>query len=111
MAEWQDENPGADWDEYREALPASYRFGGVAICFLLALLIAWGIVKALKNQLKSVYTGTQADNYIEGGLQLSGQYDHFTHTTETRTYSPESKNDSDSNSSSGGGFSGGSGKF
>lgn len=61
--------------------------------------------------MKTVRQGAEADAYVTAeGLNLTEQYDRYTHTTETRR---KISNDSDSGSSdhSGGGGSSTSGKF
>lgn len=57
------------------------------------------------------YTATRSHTYLtKGGLNLTEQYDRYTHTTETST-KIEKDNSSSSQSESGGGGSGRSGKF
>lgn len=75
--------------------------------------IAGGICLMLKWQMKTVHKKAEANEYVAaGGLNLTKQYDRYTHTTETRR---KIHDDSDSNSGtsscSGGGGSGRSGKF
>ena len=74
---------------------------------LMAALLACLMLKA---KMKSVRQGAEADAYVTAeGLNLTEQYDHYTHTTETRR---KISSDSDSSTShSGGGGSGSSGKY
>ena len=82
----------------------------VGISFFISLLV----VNFLKLGMKNVRKQSQAFRYLSGKLNLTGQHDQYTHTTETRR-----KIESDSGSSSGGsstarsggGGSGRSGKF
>ena len=68
------------------------------------------LIKVLPAKMKSVRQGAEADAYVTAeGLNLTEQYDHYTHTTETRR-KISSDSDSDSSSHSGGG-SGSSGKY
>lgn len=65
------------------------------------------------ERMQTVHKKAEANEYVaDGGLQLTEQYDRYTHTTETRR---KINNDSDSgggtSSCSGGGGSGRSGKF
>ena len=76
----------------------------------IACVVAGTICFLLMRSMKSVRQKAEADTYLtQGGLQLTEQYDRYTHTTETRT--KIEKNDSGSSSESGGGGSGRSGKF
>lgn len=63
--------------------------------------------------MKTVHQKVEANEYVApGGLQLSKQYDRYTHTTETRTkISSDSDSGGSTSSCSGGGGSGRSGKF
>ena len=85
-------------------------FPGVAF---LACLAAGAICLVLKWGMKTVHRKTEADKYIaKGGLDLTEQYDRYTHTTETRTkIETESSSSSSTSSESGGGGSGRSGSF
>lgn len=75
---------------------------GLGLALLVCLM--------LKAKMKSVRQGAEADAYVTAeGLNLTEQYDHYTHTTETRR-KISSDSDSDSSSHSGGG-SGSSGKY
>ena len=78
---------------------------GLGIGLGLALLVCL----MLKAKMKSARQGAEADAYVTAeGLNLTEQYDHYTHTTETRR---KISSDSDSSSHSGGGGSGSSGKY
>lgn len=68
---------------------------GVVACILLGFLIAFIVQSILKHQMKSVAEGTEADAFVSGGLKLTDQYDHYTHTTQSRVYDPK-ESDSDS---------------
>ncbi|MDD7221776.1 MAG: TPM domain-containing protein [Eubacteriales bacterium] len=83
------------------------------IVVVASCAIAGGICLMLKWQMKTVHKKAEANEYVAaGGLNLTKQYDRYTHTTETRR---KIHDDSDSNSGtsscSGGGGSGRSGKF
>lgn len=75
--------------------------------------IAGGICLMLKWQMKTVHKKAEANEYVAaGGLNLTKQYDRYTHTTETRSkIHDDSDSDSGTSSCSGGGGSGRSGKF
>ena len=75
--------------------------------------IAGGICLMLKWQMKTVHQKAEANEYVAaGGLNLTKQYDRYTHTTETRRkIHDDSDSDSGTSSCSGGGGSGRSGKF
>ena len=75
--------------------------------------IAGGICLMLKWQMKTVHKKAEANEYVAaGGLNLTKQYDRYTHTTETRRkIHDDSDSDSGTSSCSGGGGSGRSGKF
>ena len=87
-------------------------FVGTVISLLLGFSVAVFFCWWLKERLmKSVATGTEADDYLlAGSVEITDRQDRFTHTTETRERVKEE-------SSSGGttvdsdGFSGKSGKF
>lgn len=80
----------------------------IAAILLLPLVLAIIVVRFLSAKMESVAQATQATEYVAGGLQLTSQYDTFSHTTEV----VERIESSDSpRTSSGGGFSGTSGKF
>ena len=83
----------------------------IAIAVVASCLLSGAICLFLKRSMKTVHQKVEANEYVApGGLQLSKQYDRYTHTTETRR---KISNDSDSGSSdhSGGGGSSTSGKF
>lgn len=86
----------------------------IAIAVVASCLLSGAICLFLKRSMKTVHQKVEANEYVApGGLQLSKQYDRYTHTTETRS---KINKDSDSSSSgtsscSGGGGSGRSGKF
>ena len=75
--------------------------------------IAGGICLMLKWKMKTVHKKAEANEYVAaGGLNLTKQYDRYTHTTETRRkVHDDSDSDSGTSSCSGGGGSGRSGKF
>ena len=89
------------------------RMYGIVACILLGFLIAFLVRMYLKNQLKSVYAGDEADAFVtEEGLQLHERYDQYSHTTQSRVYSPEEKdNDSGGTTTDSFGGSSSSGKF
>lgn len=111
LAEWTETHPDESLSEYTPKLPSGFRLAGVGICVLISLGLAVLIISLLASQLRSVQKGTEANDYIAGGLQLNAVRDIYTHTTETRVYSPQEKSSSGSSSSGGSGFSGGSSKF
>lgn len=89
------------------------RFGIVLGVLLLVPVIIASIVTAVQAaKMKSVAKATRASAYAKGGLQLTGNADIYTHTTEHRT---RIERDIDSGggpvSSHDGSFSGTSGKF
>ena len=75
--------------------------------------IAGGICLMLKWKMKTVHKKAEANEYVAaGGLNLTKQYDRYTHTTETRRkVHDDSDSDSGTSSCSGGGGRGRSGKF
>ena len=77
----------------------------------IGVVLALAVCLFLKAKMKSVRQGAEADAYVTAeGLNLTEQYDNYTHTTKTsRKISKDS--DSDSSSHSGGGGSGSSGKY
>ena len=75
-----------------------------------ALWITFMIVGYMWVRMNNVAKQTQANTYITGNLNLTGQSDTFTHRTETRRRLQSSSSGS-SKSQSGGGGSGRSGKF
>ena len=84
---------------------------GIAVCVVIAFIIAFIVRAGLKNQLKSVAIKTVAAAYqASGGVNMTKTVDRFTHTTRTRV-KKSSEDDSSSSSDSGGGYSGGGGSF
>ena len=85
------------------------------IIFLVPLIVAAIAIFLLGQKMKSVARATEAEAYAEGGLDLTGSYDHFTHATEVRhkrkTESSGGGGGGSSRSKSSGGFGGTSGKF
>ena len=83
------------------------------IVVVASCAIAGGICLMLKWQMKTVHNKAEANEYVAaGGLNLTKQYDRYTHTTETRRkIHDDSDSDSGTSSCSGGGGSGRSGKF
>ena len=66
----------------------------------------------LMRSMKSVRQKAASDTYPpQTGLQLTEQYDRYTHTPKTRTKIEKNDSGSSSHSESGGGGSGRSGKF
>lgn len=83
----------------------------IAIATGVSCLIAAIVCSVFKYRMRTVHQQTEANAYItEGGLQLTDQYDQYTHTTETRT-KIEKESSSGTSSESGGGGSGRSGNF
>lgn len=88
------------------------RVYGIIASVIIAILIALCVVLVLKHQLKSVAKKTEAAEYItHGGVQMHQQYDHYTHTTQTRIYEEPPKSNSGGTSVDRTGSSGMSGKF
>ena len=85
----------------------------IAIAVVASCLLSGAICLFLKRSMKTVHQKVEANEYVApGGLQLSKQYDRYTHTTETRTkISSDSDSGGGTSSCSGGGGSGRSGKF
>ena len=82
----------------------------IAIAVGISCLIAGSICFFLLRGMKSVQQKKEADVYLTAdGLQLTDQYDRYTHTTETRT--KIEKSSSSTSEESGGGGSGRSGTF
>ena len=66
------------------------RMYGILACILLGFGAAFIVRGSLKGQLKSVALGTGAGDFqAGGGLELTQEYDRFTHTTQDRVYSPQ----------------------
>ena len=81
----------------------------VVISFFISLLV----VNFLKLGMKNVSKQSQAFRYLSGKLNLTGQHDQYTHTTEKRIKieSDSASSSGSSHARSGGGGSGRSGKF
>ena len=79
----------------------------VVISFFISLLV----VNFLKMGMKNVRKQSQAYHYLSSNLNLTEQYDQYTHTTETRRKVESSSSSGSSNAKSGGGGSGRAGKF
>lgn len=87
--------------------------GYYALAVLAGLLVAGIVCFVLVAQMKSVYKGTEAAEYVTaGGLMLTERSDIFMYkTTTTRDLSSDDDDSSSSSSFSGGGGSGRSGSF
>lgn len=86
----------------------------IAIAVVASCLLSGAICLFLKRSMKTVHQKVEANEYVApSGLQLSKQYDRYTHTTEVRSKISSSDDSSSSGTSScsGGGGSGRSGKF
>ena len=86
----------------------------IAIAVVASCLLSGAICLFLKRSMKTVHQKVEANEYVApGGLQLSKQYDRYTHTTEVRSKISSSNDSSSSGTSScsGGGGSGRSGTF
>lgn len=85
----------------------------IAIAVVASCLLSGAICLFLKRSMKTVHQKVEANEYVApGGLQLSKQYDRYTHTTETRSkINKDSDSGGGTSSCSGGGGSGRSGKF
>lgn len=86
----------------------------IAIAVVASCLLSGAICLFLKRSMKTVHQKVEANEYVApGGLQMSKQYDRYTHTTEVRSKISSSDDSSSSGTSScsGGGGSGRSGKF
>ncbi|MBQ5672008.1 MAG: hypothetical protein IIV43_06610, partial [Oscillospiraceae bacterium] len=85
--------------------------GGYMLAIFAALLIAGAVTFVLLSQMKSVYKGSEATEYVAAdGLQLTERSDIFLYKT-TTTRDLSSDDESSSSSFSGGGGSGRSGSF
>ena len=86
--------------------------GSIGLGLIIGAVIAFIVCRIFKNQLKSVYKGSEAMEYIVGGINLVLQRDQFTHRTVTKR---KIKDDSDGGGStsarSGGGGHGRSGRL
>ena len=87
-----------------EPFPTGAILIGVAVSFLIALIV----VLILKSGMKNVRTQAYAGTYAAASLNLTRRYDQFTHRTVTRTKIESSSGSSGSRS---GGGSSRSGKF
>ena len=77
----------------------------------LSCVVAGATCFLLMRSMKTVHRKAEANEYIAaGGLQLTNQYNRYTHTTQTRT-KIEKAGSGSGTSESGGGGSGRSGKF
>lgn len=86
-------------------------FIGIVACIALGILIASGITGILAGQMKSVYAGDEAFEFIDKeGLRLSHKSDQYLHTTRTRVYDPPQQSSGGTSVGSSGGSSAG-GKF
>lgn len=88
----------------------------IAIVVIVSCLIASGVCKVLKMNMKTVRRGAAADEYVTGeGLALTESSDRFMYTTETRTKIKSDSSDGggggSTSSCSGGGGHGRSGSF
>lgn len=86
----------------------------IAIAVVASCLLSGAICLFLKRSMKTVHQKVEANEYVApSGLQMSKQYDRYTHTTEVRSKISSSDDSSSSGTSScsGGGGSGRSGKF
>lgn len=88
----------------------------IAIVVIVSCLIASGVCKVLKMNMKTVRRGAAADEYVTGeGLTLTESSDRFMYTTETRTKIKSESSDGggggSTSSCSGGGGHGRSGSF
>ena len=80
------------------------------MALVVSCVLAGGICWFLKKQMLTVFKQTEASEYVaQGGLNLSGNWDRYSHTTRTVRVI-ESSSDQNNNESGGGG-SGSSGKF
>ena len=86
--------------------------GGYVLAIFAALLIAGAVTFVLLSQMKSVYKGSEATEYVAAdGLQLTERSDIFLYKTTTTRDLSSDDDDSSSSSFSGGGGSGRSGSF
>lgn len=84
------------------------------IVVVASCAISGFICLMLKQRMQTVHKKAEANEYVaDGGLQLTEQYDRYTHTTEVRSKisSRDDSSSSGTSSCSGGGGSGRSGKF
>ena len=86
--------------------------GGYVLAIFAALLIAGAVTFVLLSQMKSVYKGSEAAEYVAvDGLQLTERSDIFLYKTTTTRDLSSDDDESSSSSFSGGGGSGRSGSF
>ena len=85
--------------------------GTIVLIALGCVLFSLIVCLILKSKMKSVRTGTHANAYIAGALNVTASRDQFTHTTETRTKIEKESSSGSSHSESGGGGHGSSGSF
>lgn len=85
-----------------------YAVGVLVVPFVIMLIV----IAVMDGKMRSVAPARHATEYVAGNLQLTGRYDHFTHTTET-VVRVKSDNDGPGGGFGGGGisFSGRSGGF
>lgn len=80
--------------------PTLKMIGNIA-CVILGTLIALIVSLIMRASMKPVALKQEANSYVPaGGIQIFNRHDAYTHTTQSRTYSPKQ-----SSSSSGGGTS------
>ena len=112
--QWEARAPGEvppceEDDDYDEEDDGFLWIIGCAV--VVGLIAAFATRSFLKNQLKSVAAGANANFYQTGDVTVTGSSDHFVGTTVSRTLI---KKDDDSSGSSGtsssGGFGGSSGR-
>lgn len=75
----------------------------LAICFAIAFTFALLVTEVMKRQLKSVYSRTEADDYVKrGSMQLTQKSDLFLYRNVSRREIPKNTSSGGSGSSSGG---------
>ncbi len=95
---------GQPVDIHSRPVPSSVKIISIVCCVALGFAVAGTIMKVLKNQLKSVAKGTNADCFVDdSGLRLTKQYDTYVRTSTHRRYDPRSSSSSRGGSSGGGG--------
>ena len=73
----------------------------IVIAVVASCLLSGAICLFLKRSMKTVHQKVEANEYVApGGLQLSKQYDRYTHTTEVRSKISRSDDSSSSGTSS-----------
>ena len=104
---------GAYMDLAAEGNPVrESKTGGYMLAIFAALLIAGAVTFVLLSQMKSVYKGSEATEYVAAdGLQLTERSDIFLYKTTTTRDLSSDDDESSSSSFSGGGGSGRSGSF